>query len=98
MRKEKAKINCRRNSDAIQSKSKLNVIEEEDIDKDIARENINESDKRKNVRIFVLFLLMNVFLNYDTGVIPGALIHMSEDLHFDKEQMAYLGSLVYLGL
>lgn len=41
---------------------------------------------------------MNLFLNYDTGVIPGALLQISEELRFNKEQMAYLGSLVYLGL
>ena len=41
---------------------------------------------------------MNVFLNYDTGVIPAALIQISEDLNLNHEEIAYLGSLVYLGL
>lgn len=49
-------------------------------------------------RIYFLFLCMNVMLNFDTGVIPGALVQISEELDFNSEKMAYLGSLVYLGL
>ena len=55
-------------------------------------------DRKSNVRIYFLFLFMNIFLNYDTGVIPGALIQISEELNFNHEQIAYLGSFVYLGL
>lgn len=71
----------------------LNIIEEKNIEYDIKEE---EVDKR--VRIYMLFLLMNVFLNYDTGVIPGALVQISEELDFNNEKIAYLGSFVYLGL
>ena len=37
-------------------------------------------------------------LNYDTGVIPGALLQISQELNFNNEEMAYLSSLVYIGL
>lgn len=71
----------------------LNVIEEQVMEYDIKEE---EVDKR--TRIFFLFLMMNLFLNYDTGVIPAALVQITEELNFNSEQIAYLGSLVYLGL
>jgi len=71
----------------------LNVIEERNMEYDIKEE---EVDLR--VRIYMLYLCMNVFLNFDTGVIPGALVQISEELNFNNEQIAYLGSLVYLGL
>lgn len=59
---------------------------------------IKEEEVDKRVRIYMLFMLMNVFLNYDTGVIPGALVQISDELNFNNEQIAYLGSFVYLGL
>ena len=48
--------------------------------------------------IFVVFLLMNIFLNFDTGVMPAAILQMQRDLGISKTQIAYLGSCVYLGL
>jgi MFS family permease len=75
------------------NKSNLNVIEERNMEYDIKEE---EVDLR--VRIYMLYILLNVFLNYDTGVIPGALVQISDELGFNNEQMAYLGSFVYLGL
>lgn len=59
---------------------------------------IKEEEVDLRLRIYCLFIVMNVFLNYDTGVIPGALVQISEELDFNSEQMAYLGSFVYLGL
>ena len=59
---------------------------------------IKEEEVDLRVRIYMLFLTMNIFLNYDTGVIPGALVQISEELGFNSEQMAFLGALVYLGL
>lgn len=59
---------------------------------------IKEEEVDKRTRIFSLFLAMNIFLNYDTGVIPGALVQISDELSFNNEQIAYLGSFVYLGL
>ena len=48
--------------------------------------------------IFIVFLLSNLFLNYDTGVIPAALIEITKEIHLDYSEQALIGSLVYLGL
>ena len=53
-------------------KSTLERIEEEDEDA-----SVNWSQRR---RIFVLFVLGNLFLNYDNGVIPACLIQIEKDL------------------
>ena len=53
-------------------------------------------DKRKF--IFRLFLLSDLFLNYDTGVIPAALIQITKEINLDYSEQAMIGSLVYLGL
>ena len=41
---------------------------------------------------------MNVFLNFDTGVFPAGLIQIQIDLSISMEQIAYLSSVVYIGL
>ena len=48
--------------------------------------------------IFIIFLLSNLFLNYDTGVIPASLIEITKEIHLDYSEQALIGSLVYLGL
>ena len=48
--------------------------------------------------IFLVFLLSNLFLNYDTGVIPASLIEITKEIHLDYSEQALIGSLVYLGL
>lgn len=58
-------------------------------------ENIHP-DKRN--RIFIFFLLANLFLNYDTGVIPASLIEINKEINLDFKEQALIGSLVYLGL
>ena len=52
----------------------------------------------KNTKIFLLFLLSNLLLNYDTGVIPASLLEIEKEINFDYKEQALLGSLVYLGL
>ena len=52
----------------------------------------------KNTKIFILFLLSNLLLNYDTGVIPASLLEIEKEINFDYKEQALLGSLVYLGL
>ena len=52
---------------------------------------------RRNI-IFIMFLLSNLFLNYDTGVIPASLLEIVKEINFDYKEQALLGSLVYLGL
>jgi hypothetical protein len=49
------------------------------------------SQKSSNKGIFVLFLLTNLFVNYDTGVIPASLVEIEKELHVDYTQEAALG-------
>lgn len=60
--------------DGFQKKTSLEIIEEED---DLDDPTINWNARR---RIFVLFVLGNLFLNYDNGVIPACLIEIEHDL------------------
>ena len=53
---------------------------------------------KKNNKIFLLFLLTNFFLNYDSGVIPASLLQIIKEIDLDYKEQALLGSLVYLGL
>lgn len=55
-------------------KSTLERIDEESEYDD---PNINWAQRR---RIFVLFVLGNLFLNYDNGVIPACLLQIEKDL------------------
>ena len=52
----------------------------------------------RRIIIFVMFLLSNLFLNYDTGVIPASLLEIIKEVELDYKEQALLGSLVYLGL
>lgn len=58
----------------------------------------DDIDWSKRKRIFVLFVLMNLLLNYDTGVIPASLIEIDKEVKLSYQEEAALGSLVYLGL
>jgi MFS family permease len=42
--------------------------------------------------------LANLFLNYDTGVIPASLLEIIKEVQLDFSEQALIGSLVYLGL
>ena len=57
-------------SGAVQAKGHLEKIEEES---DLEDTSINWAQRR---RIFTLFVLGNLFLNYDNGVIPACLIQI----------------------
>ena len=48
--------------------------------------------------IFAVFLVSDLFLNYDTGVIPASLIEITKEIELDYSEQALIGSLVYLGL
>jgi len=48
--------------------------------------------------IFSLFLMANLLINYDGGVIPASLEQIENELHISYTQEAALGSLVYVGL
>ena len=58
---------------------------------------IDPTPFRRNL-IFSIFLLSNLFLNYDTGVIPASLLEIVKEIHLDYSEQALIGSLVYLGL
>ena len=53
--------------------------------------------KKRNF-IFNIFLLSDLFLNYDTGVIPASLIQITKEIDLNYSEQALIGSLVYLGL
>jgi MFS family permease len=59
---------------------------------------INDMPKSTRTRIFIFLLLANLFLNYDTGVIPASLLEILKEIELDFKEQALLGSLVYLGL
>jgi hypothetical protein len=67
------------------------IVEESEIDES----GIDWAQRR---RIFVLFILGNLFLNYDNGVIPACLLEIEKDLKLGYKEMAMMGSLVYFGL
>ena len=48
--------------------------------------------------IFIFFLLSNLFLNYDSGVIPASLIEITKEINFNYSEQALICSLLYLGL
>lgn len=49
-------------------------------------------------RIFCLFLYVTIFTNFDTGVIPAALININKEMGLNFEQQGLLGSLPYFGI
>jgi hypothetical protein len=57
-------------------KSNLGIIEEESDTEDIS------IDWGQRKRLFFLFVMGNLFLNYDNGVIPACLLQMEKELKF----------------
>lgn len=57
-----------------------------------------ELPEGKRDQIFFVFLLANLFLNYDTGVIPASLLEIIKEIPLTFSEQALIGSLVYLGL
>lgn len=58
----------------------------------------NDIPPGKRNKIFFMFLLANILLNYDTGVIPASLLQILKEIDLNFKEQALLGSLVYLGL
>ena len=54
--------------------------------------------EEKRDRIFIFFLLANLFMNFDTGVIPASLLEILKEIPLTFSEQALIGSLVYLGL
>ena len=86
-----------------QNSNKELEIKNENIQNDNNKDSIlfnhddNIPSSRRNI-IFAVFLLSDIFLNYDTGVIPASLIEITKEIELDYSEQALLGSLVYLGL
>ena len=82
--------------------SDYNIQIENEKDKNInsnPNEGTDSTNKRGKInRIFFFFLLANIFLNYDTGVIPASLLEIIKEIDLDFKEQALIGSLVYLGL
>ena len=91
------------NNNIIQNTNNNNNSKEIELKKDINNIKLSEPDepiipeKRRNL-IFQIFLLSNLFLNYDTGVIPASLIEITKEISLNYSEQALIGSLVYLGL
>jgi len=83
--------NNNNNSKEIELKKDINNIKLSEPDEPIIPE------ERRNL-IFKIFLLSNLFLNYDTGVIPASLIEITKEISLNYSEQALIGSLVYLGL
>jgi MFS family permease len=77
------------NNDILQNKNR-NIYSSEQVNFDVP-------PFRRNL-IFTIFLLSDLFLNYDTGVIPASLIEITKEIELDYSEQALIGSLVYLGL
>jgi len=45
--------------------------------------------------IFALFLLANLFINYDGGVVPASLVQIENELHITYTEEAALGNILY---
>ena len=43
-------------------------------------------------RVFLLFTLVNLFTNYDTGVIPAALLQIQSEIGLDHKKIAITGT------
>lgn len=50
------------------------------------------------LQIFFSFVLMNVSVNYDTGIIPASLSTIHSELDTNFQETAAIGSFVYIGL
>ena len=83
-----ALFNIKRNDNNIQFGNKIYKLTEPEEEIPSFRRNC----------IYAVFLLSNLFLNYDTGVIPASLIEITKEIHLDYSEQALIGSLVYLCL
>lgn len=71
------------------------IPEEEDSEVETDDPNINWFARSA---VFFQFVIANLFLNYDNGVIPACLLKIEKDLYMGYAEIALLGSLVYFGL
>ncbi|CRH00223.1 major facilitator superfamily protein, putative [Plasmodium relictum] len=59
-------------------------------------------DEKKNKKLlvfaFVIFLFLNVFINYDSGILPISLNKITDDFDLSITLQGLLGSMPYIGL
>ena len=85
-------------------KNNNNTIKELELKKNFNNEILKTQEPEEQIPshrrnlIFNIFLISNLFLNYDTGVIPASLIQITKEIKLDYSEQALIGSLVYLGL
>jgi Arabinose efflux permease len=58
----------------------------------------NEVERKTRKKVFLIMILINALLNYDTGVIPASLIQLEEEMGMSYQQEAAVGSLIYIGV
>ena len=96
------KIQTSKFSKTVQNNNK--TIKEIELKKDFNNEILKTQEHEEEIPshrrnlIFNIFLIANLFLNYDTGVIPASLIQITKEIKLDYSEQALIGSLVYLGL
>jgi hypothetical protein len=70
-------------------------------DTPIKNDNVNDNEiifnSRSRISIYVLFLLINIVINMDSGNIPAATNQISADLKIDDKSLGAFASLVSLG-
>lgn len=83
------------------SNKEKNINDDQSKSMSININNIENEDtlpSHVRLRIFIMFLLANAFLNYDTGVLPASLLEIEKEIKLSYKEQALIGSLVYLGL
>ena len=57
---------------------------------------IGDLDRRK--RLFVFLCILQLVLNFDSGIVPSSLTAIKEEYDLTNTEAGALGSLVYIGL
>ncbi|CRG96402.1 major facilitator superfamily protein, putative [Plasmodium gallinaceum] len=55
-------------------------------------------NKKVHVFVFIIFLFLNIFINYDSGILPISLNKITDDFHLSITLQGLLGSMPYIGL
>ncbi|CBZ50336.1 hypothetical protein NCLIV_008080 [Neospora caninum Liverpool] len=56
------------------------------------------SNEKMIVAVFCLMFALEIFVNFDSGVVPAILLTLQEQFHLDGAAAGLLGSLPYIGL
>ncbi|EPT31790.1 transporter, major facilitator family protein [Toxoplasma gondii ME49] len=58
----------------------------------------NRNNEKMIVGVFCLMFALEIFVNFDSGVVPAILLTLQEQFHLDGAAAGLLGSLPYIGL